>query len=75
MKHLSFYNTIKVFPDSIIKFYQLNLNKVVDKIAGKDENFYAKTTNSFVKEQNNFHEIDSLQWDEYGNPYMYSEVC
>ena len=57
MNHL--YNAIKI-----------GLNKAIDKIAGKDGKLYAKTTNSFVIEQNNLKEIDSLQWDEYGNPYI-----
>ena len=61
---------MKTFLDSIKKFYQLNLNKVVDKMASKDEKQDTKTVNSSLNEQNNFREIDNLQWDQYGNPYV-----
>ena len=64
MNYLSFYKTAKI-----------NLNIAIDKIFGKDEKNYTKTANSLVEEQNNLYEVNSLQWDEYGNPYVYSGVC
>jgi hypothetical protein len=30
-----------------------------------------KSNHSFLEKQNNSYEINSLQWDEYGNPYIY----
>ena len=54
------YNTIKI-----------NLNKAIDTIFGGDEKHYTKTSNSITEEQNDFYEINSLHWDEYGNPYIY----
>ena len=42
----------------------------MNKIAGINEKQFTKTADSFIEERNNFYEINSLQWDEYGNPYV-----
>jgi hypothetical protein len=60
MNHLSLYNTIKI-----------NFNTAIDNIIGRDEKKHTKTANSIVEEQNDFYDINSLHWDEYGNPYIY----
>ena len=59
MNHLSLFNTLKT-----------NLNTAIDKIIGVNERQYAKIADSFMEEQNSFYENNSLQWDEYGNPYI-----
>jgi hypothetical protein len=39
----------------------------------KNKKPFMKRSDSFIIEkQHKFYEINSLQWDEYGNPYIYT---
>jgi hypothetical protein len=70
MKRISVNASPSIFHELVKKLHLLFFHKEETKVVKRRKTVTASNY-SFFGEQNNFPELNSVQWDEYGNPYIY----
>lgn len=68
----TFFSIINFIPKMLKKINNPGSGNLKEKINGKTENIGLKAVGQFAEKPTNNYEINSLQWDEYGNPYIYT---